>query len=344
MATTTPTNVSVNFTQFNSLLSVTSYFNTEEKCLRTIEKARWENGQAVCPYCGCTHCYECSDGRYICKECNKRFSALVGTIFQNTKLPLIKWFIAMYLISSHKKGVSSYDLARDINVTQKTAWFMEQKLRSLYSQNDSTALEGEVEMDEMYLGGRETNKHDSKRTEGTQGRSTKTKTPIFGMIAREGNVVAMKVEDTKGATLMPIVEQFVNEGATVYTDEGAMYNKLNSLGYAHSFVCHNQREYVRANDIHTNGIEGFWAHFKRVVFATYHMVSKDYLQRYIDEQVYRWNTRNDKPSMRFEDMFSKAVKHFDYCDVISLSSVINVESWKAKRNSYYWERQFRRGA
>ncbi|MBO7417768.1 MAG: transposase, partial [Bacteroidaceae bacterium] len=107
---------------------------------------------------------------------------------------------------------------------------------------------------------------------------------------------------------------------------------------------HSTREFVRANDIHTNGIEGFWAHFKRVVFSTYHMVSKDYLQRYIDEQVYRWNTRENKPSVRFEDMFVKGVKHFDYTDVLSMSSVIDINAWKAKRNSYYWERVMRRGA
>ena len=111
----------------------------------------------------------------------------------------------MYLISSHKKGVSSFQIMRDCEVTQKTAWFMLHKVRGLYGQSDEKSLTGTVEMDEMYLGGRETNKHESKKTEGTQGRSTKTKTPIFGMIQRGGNVVAMKVDNTQGATLMPIV-------------------------------------------------------------------------------------------------------------------------------------------
>ena len=244
--------------------------------------------------------------------------------------------MAMYLISSHKKGVSSCQLARDINVTQKTAWFILHKVRGLYGQSDAVSLNGEVEMDEMYLGGRETNKHESKKTEGTQGRSTKTKTPIFGMKEREsGNVVVMKVVDTKGATLMPIVSQFVEEGSTTYTDEASIYNKLSENGYDHLFVNHGKREYVRANDIHTNGIEGFWAHFKRVVFSTYHCVSKDYLQRYIDEQAYRWNTMDEKASFRFHDMFIKAVKHFDYCSVLALSSVVDVAEWKAKKNGYY---------
>jgi len=192
-----------------------------------------------------------------------------------------------------------------------------------------------VEMDEMYLGGRETNKHESKKVGGTQGRSTKTKTPIFGMIERDGKVVAMKVENTQGATLLPIVEQFVESGATTYTDELSAYNGLSKKGYNHLFVSHKQREYVRANDIHTNSIEGFWAHFKRVVFGTYHCVSKDYLPRYIDEQTYRWNTREEKASVRFHDMFVKACKHFDYNDVLALSSVVDTEYRTFKNAVYY---------
>ena len=328
--------IHINLAKFDSLIQIADYFSSEEICKQAIAQERWGDGAAVCPYCGCAHTYMTAEGRYICKECASHFSVLVGTIFENTKISLRKWFMAMYLISSHKKGISSCQLARDINVTQKTAWFMLHKLRGLYGQSDATVLEGEVEMDEMYLGGRETNKHESKRTEGTQGRSTKTKTPIFGMIEREnGTVVAMKVGDTKGATLMPIVEQFVAEGSTTYTDEANIYNKLDEIGYIHYFVNHKQREFVRAKDIHTNSIEGFWAHFKRVVFGTYHCVSKDYLQRYIDEQAYRWNTRDEKASYRFQDMFSKACKHCDYDDVLSLSSVVDVEYRKFKSAVYY---------
>ena len=306
----------INFTQFNSLIALVDYFNTEAKCKAAIAQERWGDGEAVCPYCGCTHTYSCTDGRYSCPNCKRKFNVTVGTIFENTKLPLRKWFMAMYLVSSTKKGVSSHQLARDLAVTQKTAWFILHKVRGLYGITDEIELDGEVEMDEMYLGGRETNKHESKRTESTQGRSTKTKTPIFGMLQRDGKVVAMKVEDTKGATLLPIVEQFVESGATTYTDELSSYNGLEKKGYKHQFVSHKQREYVRANDIHTNSIEGFWAHFKRVVFGTYHCVSKDYLPRYIDEQTYRWNTREEKPSVRFHDMFKKAVKQFDYNNVL----------------------------
>lgn len=335
----------INFAQFNSLIALADYFNTEDKCKAAIAQERWGEGDVVCPYCGGKHCYMTAEGRYICKDCHKHFSVTVGTIFENTKISLRKWFMAMYLISSHKKGVSSCQLARDIKVTQKTAWFILHKVRGLYGQNDSTSLNGEVEMDEMYLGGRESNKHESKHTEGTQGRSTKTKTPIFGMLERDGKVVALKVENTQGKTLMPIVSQFVESGSTTYTDEANIYHSLTKNGYEHLFVNHSQREYVRAKDIHTNGIESFWAHFKRVVFSTYHCVSKDYVQRYIDEQVYRWNTREEKASYRFHDMFSKAVKSFTYSDVLSLSSVVDDEYRVFAHNVYYhWYIQHKKSA
>ena len=329
------TKLHINFSKFDSHLEIADYFNTEAKCKQAIAQERWGEDDVVCPYCGSTHCHMCKDGRYICKGCQRKFSVLVGTIFENTKISLRKWFIAMYIISCSKKGISSCQLARDIKVTQKTTWFMMQKIRGLFGQSDSIALNGEVEMDEMYLGGREANKHESKKVAGTQGRSTKTKTPIFGMLQRDGNVVAMKVEDTKGATLMPIVGQFVESGSTTYTDEANIYHKLTENGYEHLFVNHSQREFVRCKDIHTNGIEGFWAHFKRVIFSTYHCVSKDYVQRYIDEQSYRWNTRKEKDSFRFHDMFKKAVKHFDYNDVLSLSSVVDTEYRAFSLKVYY---------
>ena len=328
-------NIHINFSQFNSLIALVDYFNTEDKCKQAIAQQRWGDGEAVCPYCGHTHTYSCTDGRYSCPNCHKKFSVTVGTIFENTKLSLRKWFMAMYLVSSTKKGVSSHQLSRDLAITQKTAWFILHKIRGLYGITDETVLTGEVEMDEMYLGGRETNKHESKKVDGTQGRSTKTKTPIFGMLERDGKVVAMKVDNTQGKTLMPIVSQFVEEGSTTYTDEASIYNNLTKNGYDHLFVNHGKREYVRSNDIHTNGIEGFWGHFKRVVFSTYHCVSKDYLQRYIDEQLYRWNTREERASYRFEDMFKKACKHFDYNNVLSLSTVIDTEYRQFKKDVYY---------
>lgn len=178
----------IDFSRFDNLFSLVQYFNTDEVCKNTIIEYRWGKAdgtvEVVCPYCGSVHCVTRKDGKFRCKDCKRNFSCLVGTIFQNTNVSLTKWFMAMYLISSHKKGISSCQLARDIAVTQTTAWYMLHKVRTLFAQDDSEALEGEVECDEVYIGGKEKWKHQSMRTPNTQGRSTKTKTPVFGMMER----------------------------------------------------------------------------------------------------------------------------------------------------------------
>ena len=309
----------INFNQFNSIIAVVKHFNNEEICKQALTEARWGD-DVVCPKCGRHHCVKRTDGRFRCNQCKHNFSCLVGTIFENTNLPLQKWFIAMYLISSHKKGVSSHQIAKDCEVSQTTAWYMLQKIRTLFAQDDSIGLEGEVEADEMYLGGREANKHESKRTEGTQGRSTKTKTPIFGMVERkEGRAVVIKVDDTKAKTLMPIIKQFVIENAHIFTDELSAYQGLSKEGYIHDVIQHGLKMYSNGEGITTNSIEGFWGHFKRMIFGIYHSVSKKYLQRYIDEAVYRWNTRKADESVRFADMFHKSIKVVSYEDVRNVS-------------------------
>ena len=211
--------------------------------------------------------------------------------------------MAMYLISSHKKGISSRQLSRDIDVTQKTAWFILHKIRTLFAQED-VVLSGVVECDEMYLGGRETNKHDSKKTEDVDKETgeVKTKTHTYE--------VAEKVADTKAGTLIPIIEHFVAEGSTVVTDELSAYNGLGKK-YNHIFVRHGEREFT-VGSYSTNGIEGFWGHFKRVIFGTYHFVSKAYLERYIDEAVFRFNTKEMDESARFAHMFRKSIGKCSY--------------------------------
>ncbi|MDY4705276.1 MAG: IS1595 family transposase [Prevotella sp.] len=300
---------------------MTSYFTSGDKCKQAIIESRWGVGKEqdiVCPYCGKHHCKMSKNGRFHCTGCNKNFSCLVGTIFENTKLPLIKWFLAMYFISSHKKGISSYQLARNIEVTQNTAWYMLQKVRLLYPQSDADAFDGTVECDEVYIGGKEKWKHKSMRTPRTQGRSTKTKTPVFGMMERSTfenekgeleNVTyvhALVVENTNRATLQPIIQQFVVDGSRVITDELSAYNGLAELGYTHAVVAHGAEEYANG-DVFTNSIEGFWSHFRRMIVGCYHDVSDEYLQHYIDEAVYRWNTRKMSESARFTHMFDKSI-------------------------------------
>lgn len=301
----------IDFKHFDSLVDVALYFDTPAKCKQAIAQSRWEDGDIVCPYCGRHHCYTCKDGRYRCPECERTFNVTVGTIFENTKISLVKWFMAMYLISRHKKGISSRQLGRDIHVTHKTAWFVSQKIRSLYEQDDFAALDGQVECDEMYLGGKEANKHQRKRTKGTQGKSLKTKAAIFGMGEKTGRAAAFVVPDTKAETLKVYIQQFVADKADVFTDESGCYDGLSSLGYGHRSVNHSKKQFVDG-EVTTNTIEGFWGHFKRMVFGTYHFVSKGYLQRYVDEAVYRWNTRKASESERFAYMFRRCLGICDY--------------------------------
>ena len=318
-----------NFNRFNSLFDLVSYFCTEEKCEKFITANRWGD-DVVCPYCGHHHCYTRTDGRFKCRECNSNFSCKVGTIFDNTKISLRKWFMAMYLISCHKKGISSVQLAIDIKVSQKTAWNMLQKIRILFKQDDSVALEGEVECDEMYLGGRETNKHNNQKTEKTQGRSTKTKTPIFGMVEttkyidEKGNprihtyARVQMVSDCKSKTLINIIENNVVNGSNITTDELGVYCAIDrsKKQYNHAVVCHKDREFTNKDGFTTNRIEGFWGGFKRMVFGTYHMVNRSYLSRYIDESAFRYNTKELTEGQRFELMFDIAFgKKCSYVDV-----------------------------
>lgn len=316
----------IDFSCFNSLYSVVCYFDNDITCKHALAESRWADGDVICPYCGGYHCAERTDGKYRCHHCGKNFSVTVGTIFENTKISLVKWFIAMYLISSHKKGVSSHQLARDIQVTQKTAWFMLQKIRTLFEQGQEFILSGDVELDEVYIGGKEKWKHMSKHTPNTQGRSTKTKTPIFGMmeyssyINNEGieckitYVRACVVSATDGRTLLPIIDRYVEKGSNVTTDELSSYAPLSSLGYNHSIVRHGAHEYIR-DGLNTNAMEGFWSHFRRMIVGCYHDVSDKYIQRYVDEAVYRWNTRKMGESVRFAHMFQMSIGKFQYRDV-----------------------------
>jgi transposase-like protein len=227
---------------------------------------------------------------------------------------LQKWFLAIYLITSHKKGISSLQLAKDIDVTQKTAWFMLQRIRNCFG-IDTDQLVGEVEIDETYVGGKNKNRHASKKVENSQGRSVKDKTPIIGMIERGGKLVAKKIENTKAATLAPEVIKAVNPSAILFTDEWAGYNGLKMI-YDHSFVKHNQGQYVNGR-IHTNTIEGFWSLLKRGIIGIYHSTSKKHLQMYVDEFVFRYNTKHSSVNKRFNQMLSNTEHRLTYKALIA---------------------------
>jgi len=276
--------------KFNNLAEFMDRFKDEETCLRHFESIRFKNGD-YCPHCAYGKIHRFKDGRrFRCARCKQDFTLKTGTIFGESKIPLRKWFIAIYLLTTSPKGISSIQLAKQVGVTQKTAWSMDHRIRKAMK-GGKDLLSGTIEADETYVGGKETNKHKSKRVKGTQGRNTKTKTAIMGMVERGGKVVADVVPNVRCKTLDPKIREYVAEGSRVYTDELMSYAKLGDL-YPHEMVKHSQEEYVRGN-VHTNSIESFWALFKRGYRGTYHQMSRKHLQRYIDEFAFRWNIRGN---------------------------------------------------
>lgn len=288
-----------------TLLTLSENFPDEESCIRYFEKMRWGD-EVISPYDSNSKVYKCGNGKYKCKNTGRYFDVKTGTAFANTKLPMKAWFYAMMLFLSHKRGVSSCQLARDLGITQKTAWKMLHKIRQYMEMENSHTLSGEVEIDEAFVGGKNKNRHKDKKVEKCQGRSYKDKVPVFGAIERGGNLFAKVVPNTQAKTLVPIVKKNVDVGSSVYTD-GWSYKGLEKK-YTQMSVDHGKHFYgmILVTDdgeiieITTNRIENAWSVFKRTIKGTYIHVSKKYLQRYVDEFVFRFNTRKISKYERIE--------------------------------------------
>jgi len=280
---------------FNSILELLQAFPDEQSCVDHLEELRW-NGYVISPFDPTSTVYKCKDNKYRCRATKKYFNVKTGTMFDNTKIKLQKWFLAIWLITSHKKGISSLQLSRDIDVTQKTAWFMLQRIRKCFGIENNNDLDNDVEADETYIGGKNKNRHKDKKVEGGQGRSAKDKTPVLGMVERGGKLNARKVEDVTVKTLTNEIVQVVKETANLYTDEWVGYNGVSRM-YNHAKVHHGAGEYVNG-DAHTNTLEGFWSLLKRGIVGIYHFVSRKHLQNYVDEFVFRYNTRHNTEAGR----------------------------------------------
>ncbi|MCK9412124.1 MAG: IS1595 family transposase [Prolixibacteraceae bacterium] len=273
-----------------NIVQVYRTFPTQQNCIDYLEKVRWNN-KPTCPYCKSENQTPLpKENRYHCNTCNTSFSVMVGTIFENTKLDFQKWFLAISLVLNAKKGISARQLARDIEVTKDTAWLMLMRIRTAMTEN-CDLLEGIIEADETYVGGKNKNRHTNKKTKDGQDRGGEDKTPVIGILERGSKVSAQKAKDTSGETLKSFINMNVKSGSQIMTDEWRSYNGL-ALLYGHSIVKHSMGENVNGA-VHINTLEGFWSLLKRGVIGLYHYVSSKYLNKYIDEFCFRYNNREN---------------------------------------------------
>ena len=297
-----------------SLITFFEQYPNEESAVKYFESLRWQDG-IRCPYCGSVHISDCKGKApmpHRCRDCRKFFSVRVGTILSDSKLPLQKWLLAIYILTNSKKGISSIQLSEYLNCTQKTAWFLAHRIREAWlSQSDK--FTGIVEVDETYIGGVEKNKHNSKKLH--SGRGSKGKTPVVGLKSRDGKVKAYAAEKTDKATLTSAIRNNVEKGSTVYTDQYKAYNGLKE--FKHKRVNHSADEYKRGQ-VHTNGIESFWATLKRGYYGIYHQWSDKHLQRYVDEFAARFNMRDKTVLERLRSVVINGInKHLSYKELIN---------------------------
>ena len=283
------------------------YFSDPDNCLEYIKIRRWPNG-VICPTCGRTDVsFLAKQRKWQCKSAHtqRQFSVKVGTIFEDSPLGLDKWLVAVWMITNCKNGVSSYEIHRAIHVTQKTAWFMLQRVR-LAMQTGSFAKKmggegGHIEADETFIGGKARNMHIATKKRRITGTGGKDKAAVMGILERGGEVRAMVVPDRRRQTLHEAVKNHVEAGSALYTDQLLSYNGLEG-DYAHQVINHAIK-YVDGS-IHTNGLENFWSLLKRSIAGTYVSVEPFHLFRYLDEQTFRFNNRKE---MNDGDRFSKVV-------------------------------------
>jgi hypothetical protein len=239
-------------------------------------------------------------------------------MFENTKISLRKWFLAIWLVTSYKKGISSLQLAKDIDVTQKTAWFMLQRIRACFGIENSNELDGVVECDETFIGGKNKNRHKDKKVKNAQGRNFKDKIPVMGMLQRGGKMNAFVVNDTKKASIQPLIYKYIHQEDTkLISDEWWAYEGLEKC-YDHKVIDHSKKEYVSLNDntVHTNNIEGSWKILKNSVSGIYNHVSKKHLQKYVDEFIYKFNLRGISDGDKFKYLLINSDVRTKYKDLI----------------------------
>lgn len=285
-----------------TLLEAVTYFADQDVALAFVANLRWPNGP-TCPKCEGTNIAFLETRKlWKCRACKKQFSVKVGTIFEDSPIPLSKWLPAMWLIVNCKNGISSYELARDLKVTQKTAWFMLHRIRLAMQTRDFNKMNGEIEADETYIGGKARNMHKGKHKRVIKGTGGMGKVAVSGLLERHGpdkkhsTVRAEVVGSVRKGILHERIRDNVEAGSALYTDALKSYEGLDGE-YVHGVIDHAET-YVKGK-IHTNGLENFWSLLKRGIKGTYVSVEPFHLFRYLDEQTYRFNNRKDNDSGRF---------------------------------------------
>lgn len=302
-------------TTFKSLIELNDYFKEEKTCFEFLASQIWDEGKPVCPFCGSTHVYTTKSRstkpskkdipEYRCadKKCAKKFSATTGTIFQSSKIPLRTWFAAIYLLTTSKKGISSVQLGTQLGITQKTAWYLNHRIRQMFLETAPEMLTGIIEVDETFVGGKNINRHTNKKTNYEAG--DQDKTPVLGILQRNGKVLTFVVPNVKREILQPIMIDYVEKGSTLISDSFNSYIGLEN-DYNHIRVKHTPGDYKTDSHFHTNNIENFWSTFKRGIFGIYHQVSPKHLHRYTTEFGYRYNNRTETPVIKFHDAVGKS--------------------------------------
>lgn len=298
-----------NTNQPKTLQDAMRHFTDEQVCIDTVAKMRWPDGP-VCPSCEHKeHYYLKTQKRWKCKECGKQFSVKLGTIFEDSPISLDKWLIALWMLVNCRNGVSSYEISRDLGITQKSAWFVLQRLRLALRTGSVTKLGGygsEVESDETFVGGKAKNMSASRRAMFKTARDSSmddagivNKTAVWGVLDRQQRKVrATVVKKVNREALQTAVLDQVAHGSRIFTDEAKVYRSL-PKGYIHEFVNHMER-YVDGR-VHTNGMENFWSLLKRGLNGTYVAVEPFHLFRYLDEQMFRYNNRKDEKRRPLKD-------------------------------------------